>query len=380
MQRDSTNHNSTADMVVVESPSVIGLSHAASKRSITNRSVNNNKLFTGTTDQETDKALRTYMNEIGPGQYNLPSLTGRHSLESKRRNIPSISFGGKTKAPWHSEFHTDFVGQSSPASTRYSPQLGKTSGERSLSKLGKMGSEKKFRIPSSIAKMKETLPVQYGGAYQVDSINNGFSSILKRVNGKTMTQIESMNKDQRRTYRQVSMGFGTRSDFTKVPQQQHDPGFLYDQQNQVNSIKNKLSRNQQTKESSNTFGNSYNQYDKSMVGSGLQHWTGRGPACDLPNDGKDLALTKKKVRTIANSNRDRGLLIQGHLKDQKQSRMPGPGNYDTVDYSSMMGQLQQKMSRRSPMKAQTNMSQASREFCMAKYTSNNAKIYGNGLM
>lgn len=108
---------------------------------------------------ELDKASRTYLNDVGPGQYNLPPLTGRHSLEAKRRNIPSISFGLKTKAPWHNEFHTDFVGKSSPPSTRYSPMPGRTSVERNITKLGKIGSEKKFKEVSSIAKLRESMPV-----------------------------------------------------------------------------------------------------------------------------------------------------------------------------------------------------------------------------
>ena len=80
------------------------------------------KLFTGTPDEEYEKAARTYLNELGPGQYNLPPLTGRHSIETKRKNIPLISFGPKTKKPWHPEYHTEFVGQTSPAPTKYSPK------------------------------------------------------------------------------------------------------------------------------------------------------------------------------------------------------------------------------------------------------------------
>lgn len=205
------------------------------------------KIFTGTTEQEHEKALRTYMNEIGPGQYSLPPLTGRHSIESKRRNIPYISFGSKTKAPWHEEFHSEFVGKSSPPSTRYSPMLGKTSNEQSCTRLGKIGSEKKFREPTSISKLRETLPIQYTDIYLTDSINNGFKDVLRRVNGKTKMEIESLHQDLKRTYRQVSMGFGKRSDFTKVPQQEHDPGFVYDQE-RVHSIKSRVSKNAQLKQ------------------------------------------------------------------------------------------------------------------------------------
>lgn len=50
----------------------------------------------------------------------------------------------------------------------------------------------------------------------------------------------------------------------------------------------------------NTFGTSYKSYDKSMVTEGMQHWLGRGPACNLGNEGQDLRLVKKQVQTIAN--------------------------------------------------------------------------------
>ena len=203
------------DMVIFNSPSG-DLVHSSSKRSVSNPSYLKN--LTGTPEAEHEKAHRTFLNELGPGQYSLPPLTGRQSLESKRRNIPNISFAGHTKTPWNAEYHTDFVGKSSPPSTRYSPQIGKTSGEQSTSQLGRMGSEKKFREPTSVTKLRESLPVQYGGQYDIDSVNNGFTSVLKRVNGRTIEKTESLHQDMKRNYRQVSMGYGKRSDFTKMPQ------------------------------------------------------------------------------------------------------------------------------------------------------------------
>ena len=113
-----------AEIVVLESPR--GLNSIDSKSSI-RQSHPQMKVFTGTSEIEHEKAHRTYLNELGPGQYSLPPLTGRHSIESKRRNHPYISFGGKTKAPWHAEFYSEFVGQTSPPSTRYSPVMGASS-------------------------------------------------------------------------------------------------------------------------------------------------------------------------------------------------------------------------------------------------------------
>ena len=56
-------------------------------------------------EEDQEKAHKTYLNELGPGQYNLPPLTGRHSLESKRRNHPYISISFPTKTPWNAEYH-----------------------------------------------------------------------------------------------------------------------------------------------------------------------------------------------------------------------------------------------------------------------------------
>ena len=111
------------------------------------------------------------------------------------------------------------------------------------------------------------------------------------------------------------------------------------------------------------------------MGEGLQHWTGRGPACDLANDGKDMRMLKNRVQTFATSKRDRGLLINGHVKNQKSSRQPGPGMYETVDVTSMAGMLNKHRSRRSPLKVNDAMSKASRDFSFAKFSGSNSKIY-----
>ena len=142
-------------------------------------------MFTGSPEKVHQHAERTYLNAAGPGQYNLPSLTGRHSLHSKLRNLPNFSLALPTKASWHHEFHTEFVGRSSPPATRYSPALGKQSVDRNTSQLGVVGREKKFLQPSSVTNLQERLPIQYGGSYNIDSCNNGFQDVLRRdVNGK----------------------------------------------------------------------------------------------------------------------------------------------------------------------------------------------------
>ena len=40
---------------------------------------------------------RPYMNETGPGDYELPSMTGSKSILAEKKNGPSFSFGVRTK-------------------------------------------------------------------------------------------------------------------------------------------------------------------------------------------------------------------------------------------------------------------------------------------
>ena len=167
---------------------------------------------TGTSEVEHQKAERTYLNALGPGQYNLPPLTGRFSLESKRKNIPYISLHSKVRQSWHPEYKTDFVGRNSPPSTKYSPVHDRTF-EGSKAKLGKIGAEEKFKQLESIKKLKSTLPIQYGGIY--DSM-----SITANTEHRPISEIESMIQAplSTREYKKPTMGHGKRYDFTKMPQ------------------------------------------------------------------------------------------------------------------------------------------------------------------
>ena len=81
------------------------------------------------------------------------------------------------------------------------------------------------------------------------------------------------------------MGHGRRSDFTKMPQQEHDPGFVYDPLKPL-SIETRVKNGSINNVRENTFGAAYN--DKTMVPDTKDHYLGRGPPCDLGNHGQDL--------------------------------------------------------------------------------------------
>ena len=71
----------------------------------------------------------------------------------------------------------------------------------------------------------------------------------------------------------------------------------------------------------NTFGASYQSYNKVIVAEGRTHYLGRGPSCDLPQDAKDLSKLKRRVASIPKTTRDRGLIMKSTLwKDQKTSK------------------------------------------------------------
>ena len=83
-----------------------------------------------------------------------------------------------------------------------------------------------------------------------------------------------------------------------------------------------------------------------MVSHGLQHWTGRGPSCNLGNDGADLEVIKKKVQAFSQARDDRGLL-KDSFKQQRSSRLPGPGAYAIKDPTSIQDSLMKSMESRS---------------------------------
>ena len=92
-----------------------------------------------------------------------------------------------------------------------------------------------------------------------------------------------------------------------------------------------------------------------------------------------MQLLKKRGASYALAKHDRGLLVRGSFKDQKSSRIPGPGAYDTADAGSMADAMRKHNSRRNPVALKTNMSRASRDFAFSKFASGNAGIYTRGL-
>lgn len=79
------------------------------------------RITDGTSQSALEKAQGTYLNVTGAGDYELPSLMGDFIMDGTKTNFPNWSFQSRTKQAWFPQRHVDFVGQSSPPPTCYSP-------------------------------------------------------------------------------------------------------------------------------------------------------------------------------------------------------------------------------------------------------------------
>jgi|TARA_B110000305_G_C19347140_1_gene592326 hypothetical protein len=80
------------------------------------------RIHDGTSEKELSKALSTYLNKTGAGDYNMPRLIGEKVHASNTRNQPNWSFQSRTKLAWFPGRNVDFQASSSPKATQYSPK------------------------------------------------------------------------------------------------------------------------------------------------------------------------------------------------------------------------------------------------------------------
>ena len=59
---------------------------------ISNSNSNKKRIFDGTSEKEVLKAMSTYLNQTGAGDYNLPGLIGGKVSQSTKRTNPNWSF------------------------------------------------------------------------------------------------------------------------------------------------------------------------------------------------------------------------------------------------------------------------------------------------
>mmetsp|Transcript_5660 Transcript_5660/g.9738 ORF Transcript_5660/g.9738 Transcript_5660/m.9738 type:complete len:244 (-) Transcript_5660:250-981(-) len=221
------------------------------------------KLFSGTSDKEIMKAMNSYLNQTGAGDYNLPNLIGDRVSDSTKKNNPNWSLYSRTQLSWFPDRHVDFVGKTSPAVTSYKPAEDNTKFANVKFSVGK---HQRFYLPSSITRIQKQVPVQY------------------------------MEKEPGQNYQfnKVSIGVGEKSDFLGIKKSKLLPGPDHYERHVKDSISyQSLKKNPKTPHG---FYNNYDKYDKICYKGMEQHFYGResqGPGYYLSQDYVSQSLSKK---------------------------------------------------------------------------------------
>lgn len=64
-------------------------------------STDSKRIIDGTNPKELLKAMSTYLNETGAGDYNLPVLLGEKIADSNKKTNPNWSFQSRNKLGWY---------------------------------------------------------------------------------------------------------------------------------------------------------------------------------------------------------------------------------------------------------------------------------------
>ena len=116
------------------------------------------RITDGTTQKELLKAMSTYLNMAGAGDYNLPQMMGKKTSISTKNNDPIWSIQGRTKLPWCPSRRTEFIGSQSPPSTRYSPKSESKQNCPFNNTSFSIPSNLRFQLPNSI-NYKKLVPI-----------------------------------------------------------------------------------------------------------------------------------------------------------------------------------------------------------------------------
>ena len=69
-------------------------------RSQNEEGIHRRRIVDGTSEKELMKAMSTFLNRTGAGDYNLPNLTGEKIIVSGKKNMPNWSLKDRTKLSW----------------------------------------------------------------------------------------------------------------------------------------------------------------------------------------------------------------------------------------------------------------------------------------
>lgn len=75
---------------------------------MSNQNSTKRRIFDGTSERELMKAMSTYLNQTGAGDYNLPTLIGDKIAVSTKKTNPNWSFQSRTALAWFPQRTVDF--------------------------------------------------------------------------------------------------------------------------------------------------------------------------------------------------------------------------------------------------------------------------------
>ena len=95
--------------------------HTLPKTSVGVKSSKQLKLSMGTDSAQMDRAHQIYLNEAGPGAYDIPGAFSTKFVDSKRRNGAAYTMRSHVKFGYSPEIESEYRGRHSPCVGKYSP-------------------------------------------------------------------------------------------------------------------------------------------------------------------------------------------------------------------------------------------------------------------
>eukprot|EP00347_Sterkiella_histriomuscorum_P018266 403346166 len=232
----------------------------ASQRTLASTLTRNTNIHQGSS-ADLHKALSTYLNQTGPGDYNLKSYIGSQIMEGSKRSGPSFSIKQKTKTTWFPENAVAFYGMHSPGLNVYSPDQDNIYFKKLQFSVGK---QDRFFEENHIRQIKQNVPISY------------------------TTNLTS-DKNQ---YKKIGIGYGQKQQYKVDKEDQTTPGPIYNNHD-INSISY---LNRVPSKSQSTFGNKYDKWDRVQYHGGESHFYGReglGPGAYHNNNDKITNVAMK---------------------------------------------------------------------------------------
>ena len=219
-------------------------------------------LISGTTMENLMRALKTYQNNVGPGQYHQPSLTGRNTQISGIKNVPSFSIGSPLQIHVNPETRNMIATKfKTPSPNQYDIPTDNLYFKKVMIAQIK---EKKFFEPVNMPSIRARVPVQYSSIEGIPS---------EALVEKGLRLANYQGGSQAASYRRVGIGFGERVDFTKIGGAKAD--FIHDYE-KMYTMKNQIRLNKaRSSKKKDTFGSHWDAYKKVVVPGGASQYLGQ---------------------------------------------------------------------------------------------------------